>query len=123
MIIKFLLVSGVVAFGLLILRQRPSGTQQALLRMAGIGIAVLGVVAVIFPGTTVWAANLVGVERGTDLVLYVFVLTFMFTTLVSFQRLHQLERKLVDLTRELALRGTASVTDADRGRNESRHGR
>ena len=115
MIIKLLLVAGVLVFGLLILRQRPSGTQQALLRVAGVGISALGVVAVVVPDTTVWAAHLVGVERGTDLVLYLFVITFMLTALAVFQRLHQLERKLVELTRELALVRAGSSTRAHDG--------
>jgi hypothetical protein len=103
-IIKVLLIGAAVAFGLLILRERPSGSQQALLRMAGIGITVLGVVAVLWPGTTVWAAELVGVKRGTDLVLYIFVMTFLFTTLAAFQRMYRLEKQLTELAREVALR-------------------
>lgn len=104
MIIKLLLVACVLAFGALILRQRPTGTQQALIRLAGIAVAGLGVIAVVFPDTTVWAAHLVGVRRGTDLVLYVLVVTFLFTTLATYQRLHHLDQNIITLTRELALR-------------------
>jgi hypothetical protein len=103
-IIKVLLIAAAVALGLLILRERPSGSQQALLRMAGIAITGLGVVAVLWPDTTLWAAELVGVKRGTDLVLYIFVMTFLFTTLASFQRMYRLERQLTELAREVALR-------------------
>ena len=103
MIIKFLLVGGVAAFGLLILRGKTATVHQALIRMAGVGVSALGVVAVLFPDTTVWAANLVGVKRGTDLVLYVFVMTFLFTTLIAFQRMHHLERQLTEVAREVAL--------------------
>lgn len=103
MIIKVLLVLGVLAFAALILRQRPSGAQQAVVRLAGIGVATVGVVAVIFPDTTVWAAHLVGVKRGTDLMLYVFVMTFLFTTLAAYQRFHHLEQRVIELTRQLAL--------------------
>jgi small membrane protein len=103
-IIKVLLIAAAMAFGILILREKPTGSQQALLRMAGIGVTMLGIVAVLWPDTTVWAAELVGVKRGTDLVLYIFVMTFLFTTLASFQRMHRLENKLTDLAREVALR-------------------
>jgi hypothetical protein len=68
---------------------------------------MLGVVAVAFPDTTVWAAHLVGVKRGTDLVLYLFVMMFLFTTLATYQRLHQLEKQNIELTRELALQAAA----------------
>lgn len=104
MIIKVLLIAAAVAFGVLIVRERPTGTHQALLRVAGIGITLLGVIAVLFPDTTVWAAQLVGVKRGTDLVLYIFVMTFLFTTLAAFQRMHRLESQLTELAREVALR-------------------
>ena len=43
-------------------------------------------------------------ERGTDLVLYIFVMTFLFTTLAAFQRMHRLESQLTELAREVALR-------------------
>lgn len=103
MIIKVLLVLGVLAFGALIMRQRPSGSQQALVRLGGIGVAAAGVVAVIFPDLTVWAAHLVGVKRGTDLMLYGFVMTFLFSTLAAYQRFHHLEQRVIELTRQLAL--------------------
>ncbi len=119
MIIKILLVAGVLAFAGLILRQRPSGTQQALVRLAGIGVAALGVVAVIFPDVTVWAAHLVGVKRGTDLVLYLFVMTFLFTTLATYQRFHHLEQRVVELTRQMALTDAARAAEPQRARPET----
>lgn len=105
MIIKLLLIAATLIFGLVLLRT-PSGTNLALRRMGGIGIVALGVVAVAFPGTTVWAANLVGVKRGTDLLLYIFVMTFLFSTVASYQRIHRLEQQIAQLTREIALRQT-----------------
>ncbi|MFL6156780.1 MAG: DUF2304 domain-containing protein [Marmoricola sp.] len=103
MLIKILLISATLAFGMLTLRERRPTTTQAVRRIALLMLVPLGVVAVAFPDTTIWAAHLVGVERGTDLLLYIFVMLFLFTTLASYQRLHQVERQLVELTRELAL--------------------
>lgn len=111
MIIKILLISGTLAFGLLLLRQRATGTNLAVRRLVGVAVVVLGVIAIAFPTTTVWAAHLVGVGRGTDLLLYVFVMVFLFTTVACYQRIYGLERRITDLTRELALRG---VDDARR---------
>ncbi len=115
MIIKILLIGAVIAFGALIIRERPTGTHQALLRITGIGVAALGVIAVMFPDTTVWAAQLVGVKRGTDLVLYIFVMTFLFTTLAGFQRMHRLENQLTRLARELALTRPEESASVSRG--------
>lgn len=103
MIIKVLLISATLLFGFLTLRERRPATHQAIRRIALLVMVPVGVVAVAFPGTTVWAAHLVGVGRGTDLLLYLFVMLFLFTTLASYQRLHHVETQLVELTRELAL--------------------
>ncbi|MFL6061442.1 MAG: DUF2304 domain-containing protein [Marmoricola sp.] len=101
--IKVLLIGATLVFGWMTLRDRQPASHQAVRRIALLMLVPAGVVAVAFPGTTVWAAHLVGVKRGTDLLLYVFVMTFLFTTLACYQRLHHVERQLVQLTRELAL--------------------
>ncbi|MET3963549.1 hypothetical protein ABIE44_003483 [Marmoricola sp. OAE513] len=103
MLIKVLLIGGTLTFGFLTLRERRPATHQAVRRIALLALVPLGVVAVAFPETTVWAAHLVGVQRGTDLLLYTFVMTFLFTTMACYQRLHHVENQLVELTRELAL--------------------
>ncbi|MCW2787353.1 MAG: hypothetical protein JWP74_3870 [Marmoricola sp.] len=104
MTIKVLLIGATLVFGFMTLRERRPATNQAVRRIALLLLVPVGLIAVAFPDTTVWAAHLVGVKRGTDLLLYIFVMTFLFTTLASYQRLHHLERQLVQLTRELALR-------------------
>lgn len=103
-VIKVLLIGATLAFGWMTLRDRQPASHQAVRRIALLLLVPAGVVAVAFPETTVWAAHLVGVKRGTDLLLYTFVMIFLFTTLACYQRLHVLERQLVELTRELALR-------------------
>lgn len=103
MIIKVLLISATLLFGLMTLREQRPATHQAIRRIALLVLVPVGVVAVAFPSTTVWAAHLVGVGRGTDLLLYGLAMTFLFTTLATYQRLHMVERQLVQLTRELAL--------------------
>ena len=105
-VIKVLLISATLVFGLMTLRDRRPATHQAVRRIALLLLVPAGVVAVAFPETTVWAAHLVGVKRGTDLLLYTFVMTFLFTTLACYQRLHHVEQQLVELTRELALQQT-----------------
>lgn len=104
MIIKVLLISATLVFGVLILRERPTAGRQAVRRLALLGLVLLGIIAVAFPDTTSWAAELVGVKRGTDLVLYIFVMAFLFTTVALYQRIHLLEQRIIELTRTLALR-------------------
>jgi hypothetical protein len=103
MIIKIILIATSLALAALMLRGRARATHQAALRVAGLILVVLAITAVMFPGITVWAANLVGVRRGTDLVLYLTVMTFWFVTVASFQRFHAMSEQIVRLSRELAL--------------------
>jgi hypothetical protein len=57
----------------------------------------------LFPLKVTAVANAVGVGRGTDLVLYVLVMVFLFTSISLYQRLHTLETQISELTRQLAL--------------------
>jgi hypothetical protein len=103
MIIKILLVAAALGLLAMLFRGRSTAAHQAAIRLGGLALVALAIVAIVVPDTTVWAANLVGVKRGTDLVLYVLVMTFLFFSLSVLQRFHTLERQVTDLTRELAL--------------------
>ncbi|MEP6817347.1 MAG: DUF2304 domain-containing protein [Marmoricola sp.] len=110
MIIKIVLIAGAVTFGAVVLRERFPGQHQAVRRLFGIGIALVGVLAVAWPNSTTVVANAVGVTRGTDLVLYILVMVFLFNTVATYQRMHHLETRITDLTRALTLRDAAPPT-------------
>jgi hypothetical protein len=103
MIIKALLIAAVLGFGLLVLRDRTPGQHQLARRAVMLLVVVAGVVAVLWPNLTTMVATSVGVGRGTDLVLYVLVITFVYYALATSQRIHHLERSITLLTRELAI--------------------
>jgi hypothetical protein len=75
----------------------------ALTRIAGLFLAAGWVVAVIFPNWVTIVAGWVGVGRGTDLVLYVTVVAFMFTTVLHQRRLRELDARIAALTRTATL--------------------
>jgi hypothetical protein len=104
MIIKVLLIAGALGFGVLVLRDSVPG-HTLLRRLGGLAIVLLAIVAVLWPMSTTYVANAVGVARGTDLVLYVFVMVFIYYAIATAQRMHRLERQVLALTRELALAG------------------
>jgi len=60
-------------------------------------------VAIADPALTVAAANAVGIARGTDLVLYVFVLVFLAVAFHLYARTVRLERQMTDLVRHIAI--------------------
>lgn len=104
--IKVLLVAGFVAALTWAFRHRSHAGLRAGGRLLALLVTALAVVAVLFPETTVWAANLVGVQRGTDLVLYLLTLVFFTTTVATHLRFRDLEVRLESLVRELALTHT-----------------
>ncbi|MBO9520724.1 MAG: DUF2304 domain-containing protein [Nocardioidaceae bacterium] len=113
MIIKILLITGALGFGVLVLRDRGAGHHLLLRRLAGLTVVVLGIIAVLWPLLTTRVANAIGVGRGTDLVLYVLVMVFIYSAVATSQRIHRLERTVTMLVRELALRDTAGPVRDD----------
>ncbi len=103
MIIKVLLIGSVIAAAVWLLRGRRHGGSLALTRLAGMAFASCWVLAVLAPDLVTRVANLVGVGRGTDLVLYILVVAFLFTTAGQHQKAAQLSEDVAVLTRALAL--------------------
>lgn len=103
MIIKILLITAALGVALLVLRERVPGQREASRRAAGLMVVLAGIIAVLWPDLTTQVANAVGVGRGTDLVLYLLVTVFAYSTLATAQRIHRLQHDITVLTRELAL--------------------
>lgn len=101
--IKFLLVPAVVLAVVLALRSRASLRGQARRKIfAGVTV-VGGVVAVLFPTLLQALADFVGVDRGTDLLLYALAVVIIYLVGSSSVRFREQEMKLVRLSREVAL--------------------
>jgi hypothetical protein len=107
MMIKILLIAATVVFAALVLRD-GSGRLLAVRRLCGLAFGLAATAAVLFPDGLTWVANLVGVHRGTDLLLYGSIVVFLFTTFAAYQRIHHLEAQITQLARELALRSAPS---------------
>jgi hypothetical protein len=68
-----------------------------------VGALVTSGLAVLFPEAVTHAARLVGVGRGTDLVLYVFIVMAIIGWLGTYRRLVDLEGRFAQLVRSQAL--------------------
>lgn len=112
MIIKVALVLGLMLLGGFMLRGRMTAQRLAVRRLLGILVLGLGLVAILFPGAVTWLANRVGVGRGTDLLLYVLVIAFLFVSVALYQRISDLEARYVALARRLAI--TEAVADGQK---------
>ena len=60
-------------------------------------------VAIALPDMLTWIARTIGIQRGADLVLYVFVLAFLGTSFYFYSRYVRLERQLTCVVRRLAI--------------------
>lgn len=108
MLIKVFLIASVVAATLFLIRGGTSGRHLAIRRLTALAFVSCWVLAVIAPDLVTRVANLMGVGRGTDLVLYVLVVAFLFATVAQRQHLGELDNRIAQLTRELALRDQPS---------------
>lgn len=105
--IKVVLLLALLVAGLVLLRRRR-GAGSAAGRKILLGLFVVGfVISVLFPDVTTWLAQLVGVGRGADLLLYGLVLAFVFVTLNVYLRFQDQRRLTGELARAIAVREAA----------------
>jgi len=102
-IIKILLIAALAAAAVVLVRGRRTALNLLVRRAMMLAAIAAGVVAVLVPDTVTDVAQLVGVGRGTDLVLYLLVVTFLFTTIGLYLRLSEMHDRYVELARRLAL--------------------
>ena len=98
LIVSFL---GMLAWGF---RHRAHVGLRAGIRIAAIGLTGAAIAAVINPNLLTKVANDVGVARGTDLVLYLFIVIFVATSIGTYFRFREQDRRLVEVVRASAIR-------------------
>lgn len=103
MIIKFLLLAALGAAAVKLVRGRRSALGVLVRRALMLGTIATGAAAVLFPARVTEVAKLVGVGRGTDLVVYVLCVAFLLVAISIYQRLNELHDRHVELVREHAL--------------------
>ena len=81
-----------------------SGQRTQAVRRLGLGaFAAFAVLSILFPGVWTRIAHLVGVGRGTDLILYGLVIAFFSFVVTTYRRMRQFEARYTRLARRLAL--------------------
>lgn len=113
LVIKCLLVAAFVLFALIIVLPSRGSRHLAVRRLALLAVFALGILTVIFPGITLEMAELVGVERGTDLVLYALVVVFVGNSIFTAAKFRHHERDLTSLARMIALSQAPSPVRRD----------
>lgn len=99
-IILLLVVLCLIVWGF---RNRQRTSMRAGVRVLALGVAGFAALAIAEPSITTRFANLIGVGRGADLLLYVAVVTFGVSTVGLYLRARQLEQRLNALARAFAI--------------------
>lgn len=101
-LIQLVLIVVVILVAVRLLRSRGA-RPQALRRLGLLLFAALAVWSILFPSVWNQIARIVGVGRGTDMVLYALVVAFLSFTLTTYLRFREFEARYTKLARRLAL--------------------
>lgn len=101
--IQFLLIAAVGALGALVMRRTGADSHLAIRRLLMMMFVIAAVISILFPQWLSWLADLIGVGRGTDLLLYALVVTFLAFVYTQYRRNTARQRQITLLARELAL--------------------
>ena len=101
-IIQVVLIALVVLVVAQLFRSRGARA-QAIRRIGLVVFAAFAAVSILFPDVWTRLAHVVGVGRGTDLVLYALVVAFLSFTVTTYLRFRDLETNYTRLARRIAL--------------------
>lgn len=103
LIVQVVLVLVVIFFSLMLVRGGSNAKHMAVRRIMILLFALSAVLSIFFPAILTQLARLVGVGRGTDLMLYAFIVSFLVYMSSTHQRFRQTETTLTKLSRRIAL--------------------
>lgn len=76
-------------------------------------IAGIGIFFIIFPDLTTFIANKVSVGRGTDLVIYLFIILFFIVSMLLYSKMRRIEATQTSIIRHLAIQNAIKKTEKD----------
>lgn len=72
--------------------------------LLALALFLTAAILILFPDLTTVIAHALGVGRGTDLLLYVSLVTGIYVALLLYLLIRELDQKIAELTRAMALR-------------------
>ena len=103
MIIRTLLILSTLFIAWYFLSSRGTSRSNALKKVLLVAFVVTAIVAVLVPEQLTLLANLVGVGRGTDLLVYALVQVVAFQLFNTYAKDKQNQKQIVHLARRLAI--------------------
>lgn len=103
MLSQVVLLSALLLISLYLLKAKPSVRSQAIRRLVLVGAVFGGIVLVLFPDLLFITADAIGIARGTDFLLYMFLIAMLFYIVHQYRRMLWFDKTNTDLAREIAL--------------------
>lgn len=114
-LIQLFLIFAVLALLAFFLRHHGSTRAAAGFKVGFVLFLAFCLVAVLFPQTLSYFANIVGVGRGTDLLLYAMVVAFSFNAINSYLRFKEVDLRYARLVRAIAMRDATKPSNSTPG--------
>ena len=114
-VIQILLLLAAVVLAYYFLANRKKANAKAGVKLGFVVLVAAAVWAILRPDDVTIVANWLGVARGTDLMLYVLIIAFFFTTMSTWFRFREQELRYARLARAVALQN-AVVPETSAGR-------
>ena len=102
-VVQIVLILGVAYGALTLVRGGANAKHQAIRRLAAVAFFIFAAVSILVPGLVSRVAQVLGIGRGTDLVLYGLVVLFMVAQYTSAQRRRVEEINVTRLARHIAI--------------------
>ena len=117
-LVQLLLLAATLMLAFYFLTNRRKARAKAGVKLGFVLFIIAAVWAVLRPDDLTVLANWVGVDRGTDMLLYVLVVAFLFTTMSTWIRFREQELRYARLARAVALQTVVlpAVSGADEDR-------
>jgi hypothetical protein len=103
MLIQIILIAAIVVIGFLVMRNPGTDSHLAIRRLLLLAFIIAAVLSVLFPQWLSWIASLIGVGRGTDLVLYALVVVVLVVMASQYRTNVEQNRRITQLARRIAL--------------------
>lgn len=102
-VVQIVLVLSVVLVSLALMRGGSNARHLAIRRIMLVLFACVAAFSVFFPEMLTQVARFFGIGRGTDLVLYALIVSFLVFMATTYQRFRHLETTFTKLARRIAL--------------------
>lgn len=117
--IKIALIAAAAIFAIFLLMPGRGVRHIALRRLSMLALFAIALLAIIFPDLINGIANLMGVGRGADLLLYGLIIVFVGNSIVAQRRHRLLESEITKLARSVALSQSPVVSRPENTTSDS----